>query len=200
MTKKYPWDIHSDLTEERLVKVAGLIRRGREDALDRHNEDIGDDNWLLGCSAYRFGCFRIDQAAETEAYPWLVVLNPSLEFVFQIGAYPVRFFRDDADEPSMRGRARAHAELDQMHLALPTSEDTALTCRFVVNTDGAGSVLAIKFVAFEGEMPVMVWDVPLGAEPVYLPIAAEAPSEGVDLPAPAVRLPSEEKERKGGAA
>jgi hypothetical protein len=197
--KQYPWDIHPDLTEERLVKVAGLIRRGREDAVDRHDESIGDNNWLLGCSAYQFGCFQIGKAAGTDGYQWLKVINPSLEFVFQVGEYPIRFYRDDAEELSMRGRARAHAELDQLSLAFPARE-TAPACRFVINTDGEGSLLAVKFVGFEGEMPLMVWDVPLGAEPVKLPPAAEAPSEGVELPAPAVRLPSDEKDRKGSAA
>ena len=65
MSESKPWDYHSHLTHEALVAVASLIAQGRSDALIRHNEEIGDDSWTLGCSAFQFARFQITKAATT---------------------------------------------------------------------------------------------------------------------------------------
>jgi len=100
MSKLYPWDYHPDLTAARLVEVAKLLREGRHDAVERHDETIGDDNWVLGVRAYSCGRFRVMQAHEQGKRPWLSIINPTLQFIFAVGLVPVRFYRGDAEEPS----------------------------------------------------------------------------------------------------
>lgn len=200
MGKQYPWEYHPDLTAERLGVIAQLIRQGRNDALDRHNEDIGDDAWLLGCSAYQFGRFRILNAMDGGEYLWLNVIDRSLQFIFQVGQIPVRFYKGEADDPNERTRRRTYAEFDQLALLFGQDDDANLLYRFAVETDFDGAISAIKFVGLRGEVPAFCWEVPndnLGIS--VLPIT-ELPSEGVELPAPVVRLPQDDQEREGGAA
>jgi len=49
---KQPWEIHPDLTEERLTFLARLIRSVRADAVDAHDADKGDTFW--GVNGGRF--------------------------------------------------------------------------------------------------------------------------------------------------
>jgi hypothetical protein len=53
LARQFPRDYHPDLTADRLIRVAQCIELGRNDALDRHNEAIGDNGWTLGCSAFQ---------------------------------------------------------------------------------------------------------------------------------------------------
>ena len=42
-----PWEIHQDLTRDRLVLIAGLIALGRNEALERYEPDVGDNPWTF---------------------------------------------------------------------------------------------------------------------------------------------------------
>lgn len=70
----------------------------------------GDDAWCIGfCRAYSFSRNRLRQAAEGGRYRWLGVLDATHHFVFLIDGVPVRFFRDDAEEPSSARSASRRA-------------------------------------------------------------------------------------------
>jgi hypothetical protein len=187
MSESKPWDFHAHLTYEALVAVAGLIAQGRSDALIRHNEEIGDDSWTLGCSAFQFARFQIKKAAGASGCEWLAIIDPTKQFIFQIGDVPVRFYKGDADQPSDRTLRQTFSELNQPAFTFGDEKGAGLAYRFAVETDFDGAITSIKFVGLRGESRVFVWDVPY-TEAVSLPPAAPA-TEGVDLPKPEVRVP-----------
>jgi hypothetical protein len=198
--REFPWDYHPDLTADRLIRVAKCIELGRNDALDRHNEAIGDNGWTLGCCAFRFACFRIGKMVEGDENSWFELVDPSLQFIFKIGPVAVRFYRGAADDPNVRTLRRTFPELKQLGLAFPDDEGSDLLYRFAVETDFDGSISAIKFVGLRGESPVFCWQVPYESAVVSMPRAVEPPAEGVELPPPPVKLPGENNEKEAGAA
>jgi hypothetical protein len=187
MSESKPWDFHAHLTHDALVAVAGLIAQGRSDALIRHNEEIGDDGWTLGCSAFQFARFQIKKAAGASGFEWLAIIDPTKQFIFQIGDVPVRFYKGDADQPSDRTLRQTFSELNQLAFTFGDEKGAGLAYRFAVETDFDGAITSIKFVGLRGESRVFVWDVPY-TEAVSLPPATPA-TEGVDLPKPEVRVP-----------
>lgn len=194
MPKLYPWDYHPDLTAARLVQIAKLLRRGRHDAVERHDETIGDDNWVLGCRAYSCGRFRVLQAHQDGEHPWLSILNPNLQFIFAIGLVPVRFYRGDADEPTAKTCRVAYPELNQLAIAFEEEANDEILFRFAIETDFDGSVDAIKFIGLRHSQVVLSWEVPLQtAEIVRFPVVAIEPDEGAELAPPAVGLLTNEE-------
>jgi hypothetical protein len=198
--RQFPWDYHTDLTADRLIRVAQCIELGRNDALDRHNEAIGDNGWTLGCSAFQFACFRLLELMDGGEHPWLVPVDRSLQFIFKIGQITVRFYRGEADDPHVRTLRRTFPEFSQLGLAFPDDEGRDLLYRFAVETDFDGTISAIKFVGLRGESPVFCWQIPYRSEVVSIPRLVEPAAEGVELPPPAVKLPGEDNERESGAA
>lgn len=189
MPKNYPWDFHRDLTAERLVEVAKLLRRGRHDAVERHDETIGDDNWVLGCRAYSCGRFQIVQAHKTGTHSWLSIINPNLQFIFAIGLVPVRFYRGDADDPTVKTCRVAYPELNQLAIAFEEEVNDEVVFRFAVETDYDGSVDSIKFVGLRHTQVVLSWEVPLQTgEVIRFPLTEVTHDDGTELAAPAVGL------------
>lgn len=185
-----PWDYHPDLTRERLIKVAALIAKGRYDALDRYSVAVGSNGWTVGCEAFQFGRHRITEAAGSEGYSWLSVADPSMQFVFQIGVLPVRFYRGPPDDPSERTLRHTFAELRQLPFIFDKEELGAdLLYRFAVETDLEGEIVSISFVGLRGEQPVLVWPVPLDETGTVIAEIGIPPEEGIDLPKPTIRIP-----------
>lgn len=186
-TKTFPWDYHRDLTEERLVAVARLIVDGRELAVELFDEEAGDNGWTLGCRAFQFGRARILRAVDGEEYPWLGVIDRSLQLVFTIGEVPVRIYRGEAHEPTDRTLRQSNNELRQLGFTFDErDEGRTLAFRFAIETDVDGSVLGVSFVGLRGETAVLNWEVPIdGAfggtvgSPATEPVELEAPVVGV---------------------
>jgi hypothetical protein len=201
MTTTAPWEIHPDLTSERLVAVARLISRGRNDALDRFDPSVGDDGWTLGCRAYQFGRFRVLEAIDSGDAPWLTVLDRTKQFVFKIGKVPVRFYRGPADEPNHRTLRQSYPELQQLAFGFASdAEGRDLAFRFAVETDFDGAITSVKFLGLRGETPVLCWEIPLAASSIRLfPIALQ-PAEGVELPRPTVKVLGHDEDSNSGAA
>ncbi|WP_143084913.1 hypothetical protein [Novosphingobium sp. CF614] len=189
-----PWEHHPALSRDRLIAIAQLIVRGRNLALDRFDPDVGCTGWTLGCEAFAFQRHQIVRAAaDTD---WLEILNPTMQFVFTIGDVPARFYRGEPEDPNTRTLKQTFSELQQLSL-FGADELVKLTAeplyRFAVETDLDGSTTAITFVILGGEMPVLTWSIPLD-EPVtkISPLWVEG-SEGVELPAPSVGIPTKKK-------
>lgn len=188
-----PWLIHPDLTEERLVAVARLIAKGRNDALDRYEPEIGDNGWTLGTRAFQFGRHQILMGAESGEYPWLQIVDGSLRLIFQIGEVPVRFYKGIADEPTDRTLRQSFPELRQLSFIFPHDADASdFLFRFAVETGLDGEITSIKFVALREEEPVHVWDVPLAHSVTTLYPLGSTSAGGVELPPPHVGLPEDE--------
>ncbi|WP_143021230.1 hypothetical protein [Belnapia rosea] len=177
---RMPWDFHPALTKERLRICARMLANARRDALAMASYELGDDPWSVGCRAFAFGRHRLERAASSGDYPWLEVLDDSAHFVFVIGGngngVPVRFYRGAAEEPTERTLKRQEVEVQQLSLALGEAAAEGLAFRLAVETDGAGRVDRVVFLALRGEDRVeCFWPVPL-----ELPAAAAA-GAGVQL-------------------
>ena len=171
---RLPWDFHPALTEERLRVCARMLANARRDALAMASYELGDDPWSVGCRAFAFGRHRLERAASSGDHPWLEVLDSSAHFVFVIGGngngVPVRFYRGTADEPTERTLKRQEVEVQQLTLALGETAAEGLAFRLAVETDGAGRVDRVVFLALRGEDRVdCFWPVPLD-----LPVEAAA--------------------------
>ena len=162
---RLPWDFHPALTEERLRICARMLAHARRDALAMASYERGDDPWSVGCRAFAFGRHRLERAASSGDYPWLEVLDDSAHFVFVIGGngngVPVRFYRGAAEEPTERTLRRQEVEVQQLSLALGETAAEGLAFRLAVETDGAGRVDRVVFLALRGEDRVeCFWPVP----------------------------------------
>ncbi|CAN5500842.1 hypothetical protein BH10PSE12_BH10PSE12_08320 [soil metagenome] len=187
MSKIYPWDYHPDLVEDRLKTVAAMLVDGRHAALERFDEEAGDNGWTHGCRAFQFSRFRVLRAIDGEDYPWLTAIDRTLQLIFKIGDVPVRIYKGEADEPTDRTLRQSFGELQQLELLFPEhDEGRDLAYRFAVETDIDGSVLAVKFVGLRGESAVLNWDVPLDGASAFAGTVGRAATEAVELAPPAV--------------
>lgn len=192
MMKKFPWDYHPDLTEERLVAVARMIVDGRQTAVELFDEEAGDNGWTLGCRAFQFGRARILRAVDEATYAWLKVLDRTLQLIFTVGEVPIRIYRGEAEEPTDRTRRQSLTELKQLGFSFDErDEGRDLLFRFAIETDFDGSVLAVKFVGLRGETAVLNWDVPLTLNAETGAVGRPA-SESVELEAPSVGVRTRE--------
>ena len=189
MTKIYPWDYHPDLTEDRIKILAGMLVDGRHAALERFDEEAGDNGWTHGCRAFQFCRHRVLQAVDGGEYLWLTAIDRTLQLIFKIGEVPVRIYKGDADDPTDRTLRQTFGELRQLEMLFPEhDEGRDLAYRFAVETDVDGSVLAVKFVGLRGESAVLIWDVPLDGLSTFAGAVGRAASESVELAAPSVGL------------
>lgn len=196
MAKTFPWDYHSDLTEERLIAIAKLIAEGRQLAVELFDEEAGDNGWTLGCRAFQFGRARILRAVDEATYPWLGVIDRTLQLIFTIGEVPIRIYRGEAEEPTDRTQRQSLNELRQLGFSFDErDEGRELAFRFAVETDVEGYVLAIKFVGLRGETALLNWDVPLDVGASVGSVGRPA-TQSVELDAPNIAV--RERESKTG--
>ncbi len=200
MTKIYPWDYHPDLTDDRIKTVAAMLVDGRHAALERMDEEAGDNGWTHGCRAFQFCRHRILRAIDSGDHDWLTAIDRTLQLIFKIGEVPVRIYKGDADEPTDRTLRQTFGELRQLEILFPEhDEGRDLAYRFAVETDIDGSVLAVKFVGLRGESAVLIWDVPLDDLPTFAGTVGRAASESVELAAPSVGLRTDRDVAEDGA-
>lgn len=194
-----PWDYNAGLTEERLVKLAQLLERGRNDAVDRHVPEIGDNNWTRGVCAYSYACHQVVQAAGTLGFEWLTVLDDGMRFQFAIAGVPMRFWRGDPFDPS--GKMKTATPVEQFLLDLEPGVPTAgVLFRIGVTTDEEGALLEAYFAALRNGAPETVWPIPLAdAEPLIVLLDDERP-EGRELPPPSIGDIGEEEVEEDAAS
>ncbi|MEO3470892.1 hypothetical protein AAFN86_03415 [Roseomonas sp. CAU 1739] len=196
MAKSYPWEYHPHLTEDRIVAVACLIVDGRQAAVERFDEEAGDNGWTLGCCAFQYGRARILRAVDDGTHDWLGVIDRSLQLIFTIGEVPVRIYRGEAEEPTIRTMRQSRNELRQLGFSFDDrDEGHDLAYRFAIETDIDGSVLAVKFVGLRGETATLNWDVPIAAGLRSGAVGRPA-TETVELDAPTIGV--REREIKTG--
>lgn len=195
-----PWDYSSELTEERLTKVAQLLERGRSDAVDRHDTSIGGTSWTRGVCAYSYGCHQIKHAAGSPGFEWLSVIDPGLRFQFKVAGVPFRFWRGDPLEPA--AKVTAATPMEQLLLDLEPGVPTAgVLFRITLATDEDGALVSASFAAYRGAYPETVWPIPVaGTTSIIVGIDKDRP-EGRELPPPSVGdLGDDEAGNEGGAA
>ncbi len=202
MAKIYPWDYHPDLTEDRLKTVAAMLVDGRHAALERYDEEAGDNGWTHGCRAFQFCRHRVLRAIDRGNHAWLTAIDRTLQLIFKIGDVPVRIYKGDAEGPTDRTLRQSFGERRQLEMLFPENDEGRdLAYRFAVETDIEGSVLAVKFVGLRGESAVLIWDVPLDGVSAFAGTVGRAATESVELASPSVglRTDRDSAEDRGGA-
>lgn len=201
MSEAKPWDYHSDLTAERLIIVARFLADGRQLAVELFDEEAGDNGWTLGCRAFQFARARVLRAIDSEEYSWLSAIDRTLQLIFKIGQVPVRIYRGEADEPTIRTLRQGFAELNQLSLGFPgPTQGRDLAYRFAIETDLDGSVLAVKFVGLQGESAILNWDVPFGLDTSASGTVGRPATESVELAAPEVGVRDAAPKKRDGEA
>jgi hypothetical protein len=205
MEIKAPWEIHPDLSAERLEIVALLLAKGRDDAVDRHDPAVGDNGWTLGCKAYAYGKHQIVKAdaEQGDEEHWLGIIDAGALFTFRIGSIPVRFYQGPADEPHHRTLRQCREELRQLSLALNDQPDYQnLAYRFAVETSPDGTAEHIVFIGTTGKSIGCFYNVPLSKVDATIHPIDDSREEGIDLPPPAVgpRTDDEGEANKGGGS
>ena len=189
---KLPHEFHNDLTEERIKAVANVIHQARYGCLEYHDAVSGDTNWSYGCRARDWTRQALrNAAADTAKYPFLSILEDNgQKFVLGIAGIPVKFFKDDADEPTPRVRKHSVYELTQLSLfhfnGIDTPQDVAW--RFVVDISPLDlEVLKIVFVGLDQhDAALCYYDVPLLDNVAKIYDIASTHEEGVELAPPVV--------------
>lgn len=201
---KRPWEIHPDLTEERLAFLARLIRSVRAEAVDAHDPTKGDTSWGLGCRSHERTLYSITNAAAGIASSWLRVIEPGLHFVFAAGTVPLRFYRGEAEKPPTKSLQRNYAELVQAQtsfsipgFAAPTISDHKYIWRIAIETgfDGAVDRVVLVEVSEDGEAMRTTYEIPETAAG-YVASTEPKRKEGKPLPSPNVGLKSTKKNNK----
>lgn len=190
---KTPWNAHPELTAERLIIVAELLRDVRHEALPYHEPDKGDSNWGLGTRVSERTWYAVRDAANQ--YPWLRIINPSRHFVFSIGGVPFRFYRGLPEKPNARVLARQYPEIRQHQVAFKFFEDnTEYFWRLAVETDIFGAVIRIVVAQMSEQGDVkMKWEVPLIGKISALGAVSRNKSEGVEQAPPAIKVKKKAK-------
>lgn len=144
-----PWIFEPTMTRDRIEYVAALIYTGRKSALTAFDPTEGDDNWTLGCQAYKRECHQITMASLNEAKDWLSVLDPGMAFTFRIGSIPARLFHGEPEDPHEKRLYLNAVELAQLSLGFEDSRTgPGLIWRFVCKTNVLGECVSIVAVGY----------------------------------------------------
>lgn len=195
ITDSTPSQVHPDLTNERLSILARVITDVRLDAAETHEPDKGDTAWGFGTRACERQIHAIRKASEV--YPWLRIINPGRQFVFQIGAVPARIYKGTPSHPRFRTLQQTYPEIRAQQAAFAgIGYDRDWLWRLVIETHPDGTVDQVWAVQIAQDTKRwetnVVWAIPLST-PVKKLTALADPRPGKELPAVPVRLKSRKK-------
>jgi hypothetical protein len=88
-----PWELHPDLTEDRLITIGKIITKTRKEALQLYEPESGDGPWSLECRIYERTMNGFIAAAKELS--WLRCVRKNLYFLVLVGKVPIRFKRRD---------------------------------------------------------------------------------------------------------
>lgn len=185
-----PWETYADLTGDRLIVVADLLRVARDEAVDDHRPTKGETALSLGVSGWERSKFALCQARSK--HTWLRIANGeapgATHFIFQVGAYGIRFYHGEPDAPPARYRTLTLEEKGASQGALDLGQmPDGHALRFAVTTGLDFRVLSVSLIEFEEDTQETVrqYRVPLTSSKVTPFIATK---EGVELSAPTVAV------------
>lgn len=185
---KRPWEFHVDLSRDRLQLIAEVLREVRKVTIPLHDPAAGDTPWGLGVRIY-------DRSAEVlsrrgpELWDWFRVIKPPLEFVFTVGDVPMRFCRDDPDNPDAQHLRVSDIEAEQHEFAFGTPS-VDLIWRMVVAANPAGETENVYVIGAtrSGHVKCKYTIPPLEGGILFInpSLSPRAPG-GVELPPPVVK-------------
>jgi hypothetical protein len=181
-----PWEIHPDLALSRLQLLESLLRDVRHRTLALHDPVDGDNNWSLGCRTYARSCNALINAACQ--WNWLSIVEEGQQFIFKIGAVPVRFYHGDSESPSAQHLEVAPQEAVQLGMCYG-DRAIDLVWRLAVETNSVGEVLRIVLIGAHTEGGVDVhFPIPTANKIAPFTVTRSPPERGVPLPAPSVTI------------
>lgn len=193
-----PWEvIDPELTSERLLRLATLIRDARAAKIARR--DPRDMNWNLMCDCHAWVVGAFHAAASNGAGDWLKVLTKETDLDVLVligGKVPLKFYRPEAVDQPIRTLRQSNQEVAVIQhcldLGLAVEDESVL--RLAVSTDSGGLTTAVALVQFTAGGDVtyswLIWAV----DAAVVPIESAPSREGVVLQEPNVGFAEDEKE------
>lgn len=120
-----------------------VLREARYRSLALHDPLAGDNNWSLGCRIYARSCNALLEASRQ--WDWLGIVEEGQQFIFRIGAVPVRFFHGDSESPTNRNLEVAPVEALQIEMCYGDNR-VDLIWRIAVETNQVGEVRRIVLI------------------------------------------------------
>lgn len=191
MAKKKAWEVHPDLTEDRLKTVGKLLAEVRNEARDEYDAEKGDGPWNLGCTAFYRSCSRLTQASER--FDWLEIVDPGFRFVFSVGEVPVRFYHGLAVNPRSNLLVRSDLELvwEQQVMEFVEEVEEGWKWLLCVETDADGYVAQVVIVQVnEQKQTRYAWSIPYEGRVSVLASLGKV-KQAVKLPPAQVGLPAD---------
>lgn len=184
-----PWNINSDLKEDRLIAVAQFIASVRNEVIDRYDQDLGDTRLSLGMRAYECCRTRIKEVAESNEFPYLSILTPEGRFTFSIDGTPVRFTRNDPECLPGRKVIVSQAAMQQMQMFSDKNPYSNVRWFFVFDTDFKSAADAVYFVGYSelGEI-VCQWQIPMEDSVTLISDTSDKLSSPVKQDKPVVKI------------
>jgi hypothetical protein len=146
-----PWKKYPALTVERLSPIATLIRKVRQECVDLYEPDKGDGPWSLGTRVYERTFFAIKDLAKVET--WLGINREchALQFSFNIGPVPLRYFRGDPEDPPSRYLAHTDGELFQLQTCMQFDDRPTVDSmlRLAVEVDSTRQAAAVVLIEID---------------------------------------------------
>lgn len=211
MNDHRPWDVYPGLTSDRLQTIARLLADIRE-RVSRHLEpeegDLHFGMWVAGTTAHARTAYRLTKMAESGDFPWLSIVDGTMQFTFAIDRVPVRVFRGEPEKPSRSAQKKSLRET-MIQLALFEMEvmgggDLDWQWRIAVEPDPTtGEVFRITLVQVnvtDGEVNIRnPFVIPFRDTARALTDVASTRRDGVELPLPPIGELSTAEEKTNDA-
>jgi hypothetical protein len=184
-----PWEFHSDLSLDRLQQIGKVLRDVRQAAILLHDPADGDTPWILGVRIYGRSAEMLMRTG-IELWDWFKVIKEPLEFVFAVGAVPLRFCHDDSDHLDASHLRVSDFEAQQIEIAFGDNA-TDLIWRIVVETNSGGETQQIVLIGTtpNGDLRCKFVIPPMdGALSFITQSIRPRVGPGVELPPPRVRI------------
>jgi hypothetical protein len=120
----HPSEYHRDLTEDRLVFLAGLILEQVYLTYETNDSDY-DDAWVQGCAIFgRVKNLFIELGMASDP-SWLTLAKIGMDITPMIGAIPFRFATDNPEAPRKeRILEQSSQEIEQLGFAFEAEGDS----------------------------------------------------------------------------
>jgi len=177
---KLPWELHPALTSDRLQRVADVLRRTRDSAARQAKWGLGDDLWVIGCTAWKRATRALALAAAHEYGDWLSTSVVEHVHLIKIRDVPLRHFRGLADDPvPEKFRTATTGEELALALAFKGAHPLPGYLRFEISTTTKGFTKDVTFVVLneQGER-LHPWTIPVFAQLGRRRGAVELPRPG----------------------
>jgi hypothetical protein len=197
MNDRSPWDVHPGLTLDRLQTIARLLADIRE-RVSRHLQpeegDLHFGMWVAGTTAHARTAYRITHMVASGGYPWLSIVDGTMQFTFAIDRVPVRVFRGEPEKPSRGAQKKSlletMAQLTLFELNEMGGGDLDWQWRIAVEPEPTGEVFRITIVQVNvtnGEVSVRnPFVIPFRDTARALTDLASTRRDGVELPPPPI--------------